>query len=200
MWDFIDGVVYINLDKRTDRYMHMQSIIRTFMGKAERFSAIEHGVGLVGCVKSHIEVLKMAISKKWKNVLIMEDDACWNEFYTGYSKLEALAKNPYDVIMLGGTFVERDENHKLTQAYTTVGYLVKDHYFKTLLDNFEEGLSLFLKDTSDKTFALDVWWGKLQRKDNWHLISPCLLYQKVGYSDIDHQIADSRWLYGLTPN
>ena len=199
MWDFIDKVVYINLDHRTDRNEHMKEITTTFGDKVSRFSAIKTDYGLIGCCMSHISVLKNAIENNYKNILVIEDDAEWNNFEEGYQILKNLASKPYDVIMLGGSFVSyNSETYKLHSAKTTTGYLVDKHYMQTLLSNFEEGLSYLIKDYSIFfNYALDAYWNRLQQKDNWFIVQPPLMYQTPSYSDICNTYADYRSLMNV---
>lgn len=53
------------------------------MHKVIRFDAIKDVEGYIGCTKSHIAVLKMAIEHKWPNVLIVEDDMQWKNLIRG---------------------------------------------------------------------------------------------------------------------
>jgi len=195
MFEFIDKVVYINLDKRSDRREHMEKMTSCFGNKVHRFSAFEYSPGYMGATKSHIGCLKLAIENNWKNVLILEDDAEWNNFDKGYEKLHNLASNPYDVIMLGATSLEYDENYRMTNGVSGVGYLVNNHYFQILLNNLEECLSL---STHDNPCFLDRWWNQLQKKDNWYIVSPCLVYQIPSYSDIQNVFIDYLPWYELT--
>lgn len=182
-WDFIDKVIYINLNHRTDRNESMKEMTKCFEDKVIRFSAIQQEPGFIGCTKSHIAVLEMAIENKWKNVMILEDDAIWNKYEQGYDKLKKFINTAYDVIVLGGTFVNRIGD-KVLSCKTTVGYVVNSNYYLTLLNNFKEGLSMLEQTHNKDLFAIDSYWSKLQQKDNWLIITPCLVYQKPDYSDI----------------
>jgi glycosyl transferase family 25 len=199
IWPFIDKVVYINLDHRTDRNEHMKDVISVFNNKSSRYPAIKTSYGLIGCVMSHIEVLRDAINKNYKNILILEDDAEWNNFEDGYNILKKLASSPYDVILLGGSFVSCDPvSHKLFSAQTTTAYLVNNHYFQTLLNNFMEGLKYLLVDTSKhEHYALDIYWKQLQARDNWFVVYPPLIYQQPSYSDICNGHVDYRSLMNI---
>lgn len=197
IWDFIDKVVYINLDHRTDRNEHMKQIVSSFGKKASRYSAIKTSYGLIGCVMSHIEVLRDAIKNNYKSILVLEDDAEWNNFDEGYSILKKLASSPYDVILLGGSFVSCDPvSYKLFSAQTTTAYLVNNHYFQILLDNFTEGFKQLIQDPSQhETYALDMYWKRLQQRDNWFIVNPPLVYQRPDYSDICNTNVDYRnWM------
>jgi GR25 family glycosyltransferase involved in LPS biosynthesis len=199
MWRFLDKAIYINLDHRTDRYQHMKYMTKTFGNKVARFSAIRNQHGAIGCTLSHISVLKTAIENNWNNVLIMEDDAEWNDFEKGYDTLKKLTSNPYDVIMLGGSFVSYyPETFRLHHALTTTAYLVNKHYMKTLLDNFEEGLSNFLLHPSEpRLYAIDTYNNRLQQADNWYIVQPPLVYQKPTFSDVENTFVDYRSLMGI---
>ena len=190
MWEFLDGVVYINLDKRTDRREHMEKMTK-LLPNVHRFSAIEHNPGYIGASKSHIGALNLALEKGWKNVLILEDDAQWNEFEKGYAKLEALVSKDYDVIMLGsGRASYESSTSKLFSAQSGVGYLVNGHYIPTLLKTFEEGLEKLISTNDVYHYGLDMYWKNIQPHDNWFVIIPSLVYQIPSYSDIVKQYVE----------
>jgi GR25 family glycosyltransferase involved in LPS biosynthesis len=76
-YDYIDQFVYINLDHRTDRNATMireLTRMKIPITKFQRIQAVRNERGAIGCTFSHIKSLQLAIEKKWKNVLIMEDD------------------------------------------------------------------------------------------------------------------------------
>jgi len=165
----------------------METLTPIFGDKVIRFSAIEETPGYVGCTKSHIAILKMALENKWKNVLVLEDDIAWNNFEEGYARLETLASSNYDCILLGATgVVYYPDTLRLVKAQTTTAYLINAHYIPTLLDNFEEGLVELLKTNDRDSYALDMYWKSIQSRDIWFVIVPSLLYQTPGYSDIEN--------------
>lgn len=192
MWEFLDKVVYINLAKRKDRNERMKEVTSVFGNKVVRFEAIENcDNGYLGCTQSHIEVLNLALKNNWKNVLILEDDIEFHNILDGYKTLQQLVTKQYDVIMLGGTCVQSVSNKVIT-AQCASSYLVNSDYYETLISNLKEGYEL-LKQTNDPTrFANDQYWKHLQRKDNWLILQPCLIYQKPDYSDNEKQYVDYR--------
>ena len=71
----IEKIFYINLDKRTDRREEIESDLKKYGLEAERYSAVHTpNAGIVGCGYSHLNVLKLAKERGYKNVLILEDD------------------------------------------------------------------------------------------------------------------------------
>jgi len=187
MWEFVDRIVYINLDKRNDRNERMINHILPKFGYRQitRFSAIENKNGAVGCYLSHIAVLTDALNDNVKNILVLEDDIAWNKFDENYEKLQEWMNYPYDVIMLGGTAVQTQGN-RVISSNCSHAYLVNKDYIKVLLDTLKDGLTTLLRHPDlDTKFALDQFWKHRQRMDTWLILQPCMLYQIADYSDID---------------
>jgi len=192
MWEFVDKVIYINLAHRTDRDAHMKQMTTVFGNKVIRFEGIRDTPGCIGCAKSHIAVLELAIKENWKNVLILEDDAEWNRYEMNYKKLESIASRPYDVILLGGVAVDKDSFDRVYSSQTATSYLVQNNYYQTLLSNFKQALA-GLYSGNYRLYAIDQYWKQLQQTDVWYIISdPCMIYQKPDYSDIEHKYVDYR--------
>ena len=55
-----DGVYYINLKYRPDRKEQIEKELNNFNIKYERFDAIKHDIGIIGCGLSHLAVLEKA--------------------------------------------------------------------------------------------------------------------------------------------
>ena len=192
MFKFIEKVVYINLDHRTDRKIQLESELQQYfpVEKIQRFNAIKHNHGGIGCTMSHIAVLEMAIENNWNNCLILEDDAVWSNFSKSYPILEKLANNSFDVITLGIAHATYTSEFKLCSGQTATAYLINQHYYQTLLGNFKEGLEQFLKTRNYGVYALDQYWKCLQAKDNWYCVIPSLMIQKPSFSDIERKHTD----------
>ena len=192
MFDSIERVVYINLAERKDRRAHVEKELAIFpAAKVVRFDAIKRDLGGIGCTMSHIAVLEMAKREGWPNVLIVEDDLKWINKEAGSASFDALLTRPYDVIVVGGTVVECDPlTNKLIRCQTTTAYLVNQHYYDTLLANFNEGLTLLDKSGDYTTYALDQHWKGIQARDNWFIVRPNLASQRASYSDIEKRVVN----------
>jgi len=179
----------------------MERVTETFGDKVIRLSAIKDDRdGAVGCLKSHIAVMTMAVEQQWKNVLVLEDDVEFNDFDNGIKRLETLLRSPYDVIMLGGTTAVFDRNtFKVSNSQSAASYLVNNHYFETLLTNFKEGLKNLLlhPEGHQHLYSADRCWCELQRRDNWYIVFPSLMYQVPDYSDIVKGNVDYRQYFGV---
>ena len=185
MWEFVDKVVYINLDKRTDRDTRIREVLSPFGNKVIRMSAVETSPGFIGCLKSHIAVLSAAKHYKWRNVLVMEDDAEWNEFDTAYPIVEKLASRPYNVIHFGPSLpVMIESTYQLLDGQTTSSYLVNGHYIDTLLACYKDALPKLIETHNESLYGSDQCWKVLMRQGGWFAPVPILMYQKPGFSDI----------------
>ena len=193
---FVEHVVYINLDRRTDRWEQIVAELAPYFSpeKVTRFSAIQRDRGALGCTLSHIAVLEMAKAAGWKNVLVLEDDAMWTKhFEEAYATLERLSQNAYDAIMLSSTCARwYSGSLKLISAQTTAAYLVDAGYYDRLLSNFRESRDLLEVSNDSPKHALDQYWKAQQERDNWFVVIPSLMQQRPGYSDIERKVVDYR--------
>jgi glycosyl transferase family 25 len=208
---YISNVIYINLDKRTDRKAEIEKELKIFDSKqVHRISAVsepEHPY--LGCTKSHLQALKMAKDRNWDNVLIMEDDAIWTNIEKGYPIFERLVKEPYDVIMLGGTYGDYDHTtYRVKKALTTSSYLVNKSYYDTIIQKLDEVINGFNPETekSNKTngnifrikvsVAIDAAvFCPLQQKHKWFIVVPALVIQRPGYSNIEKETLNYKNVY-----
>ena len=66
---------YINLNKRIEKNKHTIKQLKQFgIKEPNRFEAITHEIGIVGCVKSHIKCIEIAKERGYPFVCIFEDD------------------------------------------------------------------------------------------------------------------------------
>ena len=189
MWEFIDKVIYINLDHRADR----RDIMKTFFEKGKipqdkivRFPAIKHAIHIKGIQASHTSVLALAKQNKWKNILILEDDLQWLDFEHAYKQLcELVLKPDWNVIMLCGWYLDY-RNPRVYNARNAGAYLVNENYIDTLLQNRLEFLQKYQKFFYMKPrteWTADVGWVYLMQKDVWYALYPCICSQVDGLSD-----------------
>ena len=68
------NVIYINLDKRTDRNEQILGELKYFTTRYNRLSATQNQKGYLGCSMSHIRSLEYAINNNLDNMIVLEDD------------------------------------------------------------------------------------------------------------------------------
>jgi GR25 family glycosyltransferase involved in LPS biosynthesis len=189
----ITHAFYINLESRTDRKEYVEEQLKLVSINATRFNAIKLENGAVGCSMSHLKCIEIAKKNDWDHVLIVEDDITFLNpglFVNNINKfLER--HNEWDVVLIGGNIIPPYKKVdfscvQVVNCQTTTGYLVKSHYFDTLIKNYKEGIIKLLKEPENhKIYAIDKHWFSLQEKDTWYLITPLTVTQKEDYSDIE---------------
>jgi glycosyl transferase family 25 len=204
----IDKIFYINLARRRDRMILIENeldiIIRE---KIIRFNAIQNDYGTVGCCSSHLEILKIAKENNLNKIIIFEDDMIWNNFEKNYLIYEQMVKNDYDILLFGGYKVIFDNfTFKVNCSSTSHAYLIKKHYYDSLIENLENSRKLFLNYVNQKNnkkikkylisgnynkYNMDEYWKILQKTDNWYIIIPFLCIQRNGYSDINNSLRNN---------
>ncbi len=95
----------------------------------------------------------------------------------------------WDVILLSCGY-HSDLNKKINKdsvkvdgCSQTTGYIIKKEYYDTLINQWEEGLKMLIK-TGEGRYACDQYWNILQKKNNFILINPVKVYQRLSHSDL----------------
>lgn len=192
----IDKIIYINLDHRSDRRKEIESELNKFNLKYERFPAISHTNGAIGCSKSHLAIIKYAKQNNYKNILVLEDDF---EFiinkYTFYDEINKLSQVNFDVCLLAYNTPNLYDCpysflYKIKDAQTASAYIVQSHYYDTLITVWENAIKLFEETNDDTKYTCDQSWKPLQEKDNWYCFKTRIGKQRKSYSDIQKGIVN----------
>jgi glycosyl transferase family 25 len=200
MWEFVDKIIYINLDYREDRRGIMSKFFEDTkipLEKVVRFSGIKKKSAKLGCLKSHTKVLELAKNNGWKNILVLEDDLEILNFEEGYKQLEQLVELPnWDVILLTGFYWKYDFP-RIFQAGNAGAYLVNEKYIDKFLKHREHAITQMKANTAfnfkNTKYNADVHWHSLMNTDNWYGIYPCLCRQVDGYSDnVGREVTSSK--------
>lgn len=194
----IINCLYINLEKRKDRKLHVEQQLTKAGISFQRFNAIENRNGAIGCSLSHIKCLQIAKENNWESVIIVEDDITFLDVATFKNQLKLFFEKHdcFDVLLLAGNnmppYQEVDETCiKVSRCQTTTGYLVKNHYYDILIDNFREGVRGLMKNPNQgNTYACDKYWFSLQQRDLWFLLIPLTIIQNPSYSNIEEKHTD----------
>ena len=192
---------YINLNHRTDRKQHIETLIQMhpFFKNIERMDAICNERGDIGCSLSHIKCLTDLLQKNKKYYLILEDDFfILNEtnFKNFVDEFELIKhSNEWDVLTLtprGDTIINNYllNFNRIVNNQTATGYIVKHRFIETLLTYFNNGLSELMKNGNPDRNALDQCWKPLQQISTFIYYKHIFAGQKPGHSDIEHRYVD----------
>lgn len=196
----IKNVLYINLDSRVDRKNNVENELGKIGLIGERFSAVTNQKGYIGCTMSHIRCLEIAKERGLDHILIVEDDILFTKPDVFIDQLNKFLKSEkeFDVLLLAGNnykpYLYIDEFCvQVNNCQTTTGYLVKNHYYDKLIDNYKLGLNNLIKFNKDQ-YCIDQYWKNLQKSDKWFLITPLTVTQRESYSNIENKNVKYDWL------
>ena len=200
--ELLEHTLCINLEERTDRLQHALEEFRKLGIHVQRYNANKATSGAVGCTISHVKCLELAKKNEWKYVFVCEDDITFLEPETLLGNLQKFYEYGcvWDVLIVGGNNAPpyRKATEFCIQVHncqTTTGYIVQEHYYDVLIQNFKESLRNLLKNPENKQeYALDVYWKRLQKKDSWYMIIPPTVIQCAGYSNIEGRVVNYEFL------
>jgi GR25 family glycosyltransferase involved in LPS biosynthesis len=195
----IKHTLYINLSSRVDRKEHVEKELGKIGIPFERFNAIKLPNGALGCSMSHLKCLQIAKEMGWSHVFICEDEIQFIDPELLKKQLDTFLKthsDDWDVLLVAGNnmppYIPIDESCvQVKQCQTTTGYIVKQHYYDTLITNFKLGIQCLMREPHKHSiYAIDKYWFFLQQQDRWFLIVPLTVVQRTDYSDIEKRMVN----------
>lgn len=199
-------VMYINLDKRTDRRQQLEgefTRVGMALGKAVRIPGVPmpEGDGAQGCSQAHIHALEYFLKHSTDPYcVVIEDDFKFTQtpahIQAALTQFLTTVGSDWDVLLLSGKVTKTVETPapykqsgvvRVLRAHNTDAYVVNRAFVPVLLDNFQRGLT-GLQKTRNKRYHLDVYWKKLQRAHRWYALQPLLGTQRESYSDIRRKV------------
>ena len=195
----LENVYYINLEERVDRKVLVETELKKMKWKYERFNAIKHARGIIGCCMSHLAVVEMAKEKDLDYVVILEDDIQflqperYNKMLIDFRNFIESNSLDYDVLLIATNILDKVNGvipinnyiYRVKASYSAAGYIVKKHYYDKIIANYKEGLRLLIENpTVSGKYEFDVYWIKLQMVDKWLVLYPRTVNQRESYSDI----------------
>ena len=206
---YFDQVFCINLDKRKDRWTETGTELK----KWDLFNGVNRFIGIdgseltydktkfrvnsgeLGLLKTHIKLLQIAKTKKYKNILILEDDIEFTEEIKNLEKYMSQVPSDWDILYFGGNHnihegekinKINDNVIKCSRTYTTHCIVLRNTIYDKCL-NLIKGC--------DK--PVDMYYSDLQKELNVYSLYPSVALQRVSYSDIQNKIEDNKRVIGL---
>ena len=179
---------YINLrDDINKNGDTIKELIKFGIKNPRRFNAIKHEIGAVGCTYSQIGCIEYAKKCKWPFVCIFEDDIIFRKKEECKEMINKYINYDYDVLYLGTwvldnkyKFINKDLI-QVNKTWCTHAYIIKSHYYDTILENLYEGVKLRI-ESDNVIYACDNHYHILQKKDKWYCLYNNYVSQKDGYS------------------
>lgn len=190
--DASDNFYIINLAHRTDRIDRLdQHLARLHMPKYQRFEAVAHTDGAVGCALSHKEILQAARSAGLPYVIIAEDDL---EIVVTKDELDILISeflaNPF-LSVLCLSYVTESPIQPISRRLgasnnvrTTGFYVAKSEVFEILEFCALESAHELQIGLPRSVAAYDMKWQELQNQKIFALPRDLVARQRESYSDV----------------
>jgi len=212
---FFSDVFVINQLSRDDRAREVREELRKIgCDKFTLFKAVEpEDVSELGvmpdrrirrmcCTLSHLSVLKQAKAMGLESVLIFEDDAVFEDDFLAQlpAVFDFLNSTPWDMFYFGVNHVrpplntERENIKKVTHGYALHAYAIHSRFLDYAINlitygspNVNKGVAL---SEMINHAPIDVLYASVQSKHDVYSVFPRLVYQRIGYSDIEGKIED----------
>jgi hypothetical protein len=177
----VDKIYCINLKDRTEKRQFMANQFKKFNMKVSFFNAIRHKKGYIGCLLSHLEIIKMAKKNKYSKVLVLEDDCLftknvsldpqkfpkyWNLLYLGGNVKKVLEPN------LKNTTDFNDKQWVRMSCHTTHAYIINSNCYDKVIKDLE----VYKKE-------VDVYYNDSDLIS--YILNPQIAMQREGWSDIE---------------
>jgi GR25 family glycosyltransferase involved in LPS biosynthesis len=201
---YFNQVFCINLNRRKDRWSETVTELRKWdlLNDVNRYLGVDGNKltydnkkfrvnpGELGLLKTHIKLLQLAKTKKYKNILILEDDIEFTEEIKNLDDYMSLVPSDWDILYFGGNHNVHegeklnkinDKIIKCSRTYTTHCIVFRNTVYDKCLD--------LIKDCNK---PVDVYYSSLQKELNVYSFYPNIALQRVSYSDIQNKIEDNR--------
>lgn len=214
-FNYIDHIYYINLEKRKDRKKHIENELNKIdpgLKNTTRFNAIvyngnfkntdKRNKGAIGCSLSHIEIAKIIKEKKYRNVLIIEDDFKLNISIQELNRLISYffkeIKSYYFLLLGTHNLKYKEVNKELSYVkYTdcTTGYIINESILDDWIKTSTEKTNILIKTGKREGNVIDDVWDKYNKDGMRYTFDNNkrrIAYQIKSYSDID--LVDIKYL------
>lgn len=203
--DYFDKIFCINLDRRKDRWEETVTELKKWgiLDGVNRISAVDGNKiqnnsfpinnGELGLLETHLKLIRYAKEKKYKNILLIEDDVEFTEEINNLEEYFNQLPENWDMLWFGANHNKHVGNQinlindkiiKCNYAYATHCIAINNSVYDLLID--------FL---SKKQKPVDVYYSDIQNTKNCYSFHPSIALQRPCFSDIQNVMQDNRWLF-----
>lgn len=179
-----DNIIALCLEEYPDNQKYMETLFIDNNLKGLIFINKLHQQPIIGCFESHIKAIQYAKEKKYKSIMILEDDVVVNE-----SLNDIVYPENWDMLYFGGILTSHTEikdGWVKGTIWCNHAYIIKEHLYDIVIEMFE---------SFDKTMLFEKKRGVdwlfttfIHPKYNCWLYEKQAIVQKEGYSRLDDRI------------
>jgi len=177
-----ENTYVINLEKRQDRLNSITYELNKHNIEFQVFKAIQDINGTMGCLLSHLQLIKLAKENNLPYIFIMEDDCFYKNF-----KFSS-PPNDWKMLFFGGVVnkVYNNDNYewKRVSNWYAHSYVIHEDIYDLCIEQIEKNKG---KKAVDEIYCEDI-----HPKIQSYMHYPLLSYQKEDYSDIEKRDIDRR--------
>jgi glycosyl transferase, family 25 len=203
--NYFDKIVYLNLDRRTDRRKIMEDQFTKLGWSVDRISAVDgnpmgwkptHWAGRpesvdggMGCTASHLSALEYAKGNNADKILILEDDCILDDKIN--QKFESLIKEvpaDWDLLYFGGVHETRGGKfipEKLSKNILKIKRTLCLHCYAVNSTMYDKVKEIAYSEYPYFRYTLDGYYAvQIQSICNSYCFNPPLAWQTGSFSDI----------------
>lgn len=207
--NYVDHIFVISMKHRSDRLEHFDKLSKQYNFEYEVFQGfngqlinsdfqyankqigppyglVRYFKGNIGCIISHIEVIKNGKNKSYNKIAIFEDDCEFHEdFNLRLKYLMDQIGQEYQLLYLGGSIPDITQQFngygKIQSICTTHSYIINISLYDLVINHLSN--NVFTK-------PVDVCFSDIHQHCDAYVALPFLTYQKSGFSDINQKYVE----------
>lgn len=197
--EYFKNIFCINLDKRPDKWEDsLKEFQKIGLSGVTRFSGVDGNPdnlvskllpGEVGCILSHLSIIKKAKENNLENILVFEDDVVFHQHFNEMFE-STINSVPTDWDMLyfcgnhqGGLRMIKPGIARVFYTFTTNAYAMKSTLYE-----------YFINELSKLQYQVDVVYAQKHKTISIYCFKPHLAWQRSGISDIHNVYCDYHFL------
>lgn len=158
----------INLDKRKDRWEQIQENFKEYPFFLQRFSAIKHHRGWIGCGLSHMRIVQMAKEANMPYVLLIEDDCHPTKHMAHWGIIKHWLhtnKDKWDLFLGGNCYYNFKYRYDSIKPACKLNDTIELYYTKLMCTQFlyinSSAYDKYLQWEVDQESPIDMWPDKI---------------------------------------
>jgi hypothetical protein len=199
----IDKIIYIDFNICADQKKRIEDNLNGLGLSFERFEAVQTPeFEILGRNLSHIEVIKLAKKRNYKNVLVLEDNAVSvldrksMDLYLNDIFNENINYNVIFLSYLLQEYYNVFENLiRIKKNNSTTAYIVHNNYYDELIKVWTESTNQLKLTKEHLLYAHNVSWFPLQKKDLWYAIKPIYFIPNTNYYNYSSNFQNNTFDY-----
>lgn len=138
--------------------------------------------GSIGCLLSHLRIIKDARKRQYKRILILEDDVQFvPQMQQRFAAILDKIPSEWTMLYFGGNEIGTPE--RINENVIRVSHMLMTHAVAIDCSVFDELIQML----NECRAPVDVYYAMIQKKHFCYVLYPYLAWQRAGWSDIEQR-------------